>query len=95
MLIHACIDGYNRLFAYLHCLNNNLAATVEEQFVAGVQKWGLLSRLRCDQCLENVEVARFMLHNRGLNRGSILTGKSVHNVRVERLHRDVYEGVLS
>ena len=25
----------------------------------------------------------------------MLTGKSVHNVRVERLHRDVYIGVLS
>ena len=36
-----------------------------------------------------------MVAERGPGRGSILTGKSVHNVSVERLHTDVYSGVLS
>jgi hypothetical protein len=35
-----------------------------------------------------------MLQQRGTDCGSVLTGRSVHNVRVERLHRDVHSGVL-
>ena len=35
-----------------------------------------------------------MLEDRSHGRGSILTGGSVHNCRVERAHRDIYAGVL-
>jgi hypothetical protein len=41
-----------------------------------------------------VKVAQFMLQHRGTGRGSIITGSSVHNSRVERARRDVYSGVL-
>ena len=60
------------------------------QFLKGTEEFGLPSRVRSDHALENVGVARYMLENRGLNRGSMLTGSSVHNSRVECAHRDIY-----
>ena len=94
MVVHACIDGFSRMIIYLSCQNNNLASTVFELFLDGVSKHGLPKKIRTDHGLENVHAARYMLQQRGTDCGSVLTGRSVHNVRVERLHRDVYSGVL-
>lgn len=88
LVVHLCIDGFSRLIIYCKCCNNR-AETVLNLFVEGTDKYGLPSRARC-----YVHVAQFMLEKKGLNRGSIITGSSVHNCRVERSHRDVYSGVL-
>ena len=36
---------------------------------------------------ENRDVARWMVHNRGINRGSCIIGRSVHNVSSGRIRR--------
>ena len=43
--------------------------------------------------MENVLVKNFMVKYRGANRASFVEGKSVHNYRIERLWRFVFQGV--
>ena len=89
------VDGFSRLPISLKCWANNEAETVLTCFSKGVQAYCLPSRVRSDRGRENVLVADNMLDKRGTNRGSMITGKSTHNQRIERLWRDVYTGVLS
>ena len=94
-VVHVCVDGFSRLIVYAYCANNNRAETVLQQFLTGVQNYGLPSGVRSDHGLENVHVAKFIIEQRGTGRGSMITGSSVHNCRVERANRDIYAGVLS
>lgn len=95
-MTHAGIDGYSRLIVYIHCSPNNKASTVYNLFLGAVDRFGLPSRVRSDQGGENVAVAQCMLERRGVDRGSMLTGSSTHNQRIERLWRDLHRcvGVL-
>lgn len=87
------IDGFSRMVTFLKCTDNNNSDTILECFKLGVHEYGIPYRVRSDKGLENVKVADFMIQSRGPT--GMITGKSTHNQRIERLWRDVYEGVLS
>lgn len=93
IVCHGAIDGFSRMIVYMKCSNNNWSSTVYELFLGAVDRFGLPSRVRSDYGGENVLVARHMIRHRGERRGSMLTGCSTHNQRIERLWVDMYRSV--
>ena len=95
LVIHAGVDGFTRLCTFIRCNDNNEADTVLQDFLCGVRTFGCPSRVRTDKGGENVEIGVFMVRHRGLDRGSIIMGRSIHNQRIERFWFDLKKEVIS
>ena len=99
--MHCCIWMviYSWLIIYLHCSSNNRANTVYRLLVEAGERCGYPSRVHSDQEGRNVHVyvhvARLMLMLRGLNHGSRIIGRTINNIRIGRLWRDVFTRCLS
>ena len=79
IVVHGGIDGYTRMIVHLGCSTNNQATTVYRLFIAAAERFGLPSRVRSDFVGENILVARHMIRNKGIHRGSFITGSSTQD----------------
>lgn len=93
-MTHAGIDGNSRLITYINCSTDNKALTVLIYFVRATCLYGLPSRVRSDHGGENTLVALLMNLLQGQGQARHMTGRSVHNQRIERLWRDVFQQVV-
>ncbi|KAG6369381.1 hypothetical protein JVT61DRAFT_14953 [Boletus reticuloceps] len=92
IVIHAFVDGYSRFVLGIRASNNNRAQTVFQLFEDIANIHGYPSRVRGDHGTENLLVTAGMEEIRGVERGSYIWGRSVHNIRIERLWVDVTSG---
>ena len=88
IVLHGGIDGFSRAIVYLGCNTSNGASTVLDLFMNALHQFHTPHCIRSDHGTENVEVAKWMLHHHGTTSNPVLTGRSVHNQRIERLWRD-------
>lgn len=77
----------------MKCSTNNRKETVSELFEEAIGTFGIPSRVGTDKGGENVLVWSKMVQLRGENRGSYNARSTVHNQRIERLWRDVWNNV--
>jgi len=90
---HAGIDGYSRLIVYLHCTTSNHADDVLDGFATACGTYASPSCVCCNYGGENLLVGVLMNVLRGSRHSSLVTGRSVRNLHIERLWRDVHKEV--
>jgi len=88
------MDGFSRLVVYLKLANNNRAETVVIPFKEAIADYGIPSRVRSDKGGENVLCCDLMIFLRGIGRRTWISGKSVHNQRIERFWRDLFDSTV-
>eukprot|EP00063_Salmo_salar_P041704 XP_014016539.1 PREDICTED: uncharacterized protein LOC106580245 [Salmo salar] len=88
IVIFGSIDGFSRKTFYLDTAANNIAATAFGYFMDGVGRNGWPSKVRADQGVKNLDIARCMF-----SAVETLLLASVHNQRVECLWRHVWSAV--
>ncbi len=93
LVTHGGIDGCSRLITFLNCSTNNRAATVLNLFTDAVVRYGIPMRVRSDLGGENVDVWKYMISQYDGDKSTVITGSSTHNVRIERLWRDIFRCV--
>ena len=93
--MHGGIDGFSRMIVFLHCPTNNKADTVYNLFEHALNDFGTPSKIRTDKGGENIRTWEGMTELKGENRVSYVAGSSVHNQRIERLWRDVWNYVCA
>ena len=79
IVIHGGSDGFSRMIVFLWASTTNRALPVLQYFQSAVEHYNLPSRVCKNLGMENIEVACLMLQERGFNRGSQITEKSVYN----------------
>ncbi len=80
---------------FLQASTNNRKETVLKSFLSATISYGIPSRIRVDHGGENNDICLLMEVLRGLNRGSAIRGKSIHNQRIERAWVDVWKDVTN
>eukprot|EP00762_Andalucia_godoyi_P001544 ANDGO_00308.mRNA.1 hypothetical protein len=96
LYIHGCIDGFSRKIICLRCSCIMSSSCVASLFLEVIGNLCYVpSRVRCDHGGEHIGVAYMMEILRGPDRGSFIAGQSVHNIRIERLWRTVWDSLIS